>query len=352
MPEPILYLKAMGAAAVASAVIMLAVFAPTVLKPTIDRLRLPVGPALLNSAWLNVACLLATVCGVAVGCVVMSLRVAWPPASGLDRFLTIVVPAVLGVELIAGFERVPRSAAWLLRMGLAAAVPRVLLHGSVYLNGSPGGWSVWQSDTTLALSGILLAGVWGLMLRLSRRAHGTSIPLAFCLTTLCAGVTVMLAGYIKGGAAAFPMAASLATTTIMAGLIASRSSVPNQTGAPVRPGQPAMLGIGVVGSFSLLFIGCFFGRVSTGCALVILLAPLLCWVTELPRLRDLKPWIAGTLRLALVSIVLVVVLILAKRNFDRDMAPLLEKVQIPRRFTASVFTAGSRRFPAAGGLRG
>ena len=53
------------------------------------------------------------------------------------------------------------------------------------------------------------------------------------------------------------------------------------------------------------------------------LAPLLCWVTEIPLLRNRKPWIVGTVRLTLVAIPLVVVLVAAKRDFDRDMAPLL-----------------------------
>ncbi len=61
---------------------------------------------------------------------------------------------------------------------------------------------------------------------------------------------------------------------------------------------PAILGIGVVGLFGLLFIGRFFGRLSTGCALTMLLAPLLCWVTEMPLLRHRKPWLVGSLRLA------------------------------------------------------
>jgi hypothetical protein len=72
----------------------------------------------------------------------------------------------------------------------------------------------------------------------------------------------------------------------------------------------------------LLFIGRFFGQLSTGRALAILLAPLLCWITELPRLRRQNPWFVGSLRLVLVMIPLAVVLFLAKRDFDRDMAPL------------------------------
>ncbi|MBC8116905.1 MAG: hypothetical protein H7062_21120 [Candidatus Saccharimonas sp.] len=305
MPEPLLYLKAMGAAAIVSAMFVLAMVG----------MRRPA-----STAWLNSACVLGIGLGLAVGCYVLSLRLGWPPANGLDRFLTIVVPAVLGIELIAGFQCVPRWVAWFLRMSLAATIPRILLHGSIYLSGSGNDWTLWQIGTAQVLSGASLAGAWALLSWLSQRSPGVSILLALSLTTQCAGLTVMMAGYIKGGAVAFPLAATLVATTIGARLITKRS------GAPSNFGVSAILGIGVVGLFGLLFIGRVFGRLSTGCALVLLLAPLLCWVTETPLLRHRKPWLVGSLRLVLVAIPLVVVLAVAKRDFDRDMAPLLGKI--------------------------
>ena len=322
MPEPLLFLKAMGAAAIASAMFVLAM----------GRMGRRVSMKWLNPSWLNSTCVLAVGLGLAVGCVVLSLRWAWPPANGLDRFLTIVMPAVLGIELIAGFQSVPRRVAWFLRMSLTAAVPRILLHGSVYLthlHGSDNDWTPWQAGIALAMSAALLAGLWGLLSWLSHRSPGVSIPLALGLTTQCAGLTVMMAGYIKGGAVAFPLAATLVATTIAAGLIARRTgtpahfSVPTNSDIPTKGGAPALLGIGVVGLFGVLFIGRFFGRLSTGCALAMLLAPLLCWATEIPLLRPRKPWLVGSLRLVLVTILLAVVLALAKRDFDRHMAPLL-----------------------------
>jgi len=294
-----MYLKAMGAAAMVSAMFVLAM----------------AGVRRGSATWLNSACVLGMGLGLAFGYYVLSLRLAWPPVNGLDRFLTIVVPAALGIELIAGFQCVPRWVAWMLRMSLAATIPRILLHGSVYLSGSGNDWNLWQAGTALAVCGALLAGLWGLLSWLSQRSPGVSIPLALYLSAQCAGLTVMMAGYIKGGAAAFPLAATLVATTIAARQITKRS------------GAPAILGIGVVGLFSLLFIGRFFGRLSTGCALAMLLAPLLCWTTETPLLRHRKPWLVGSLRLVLVAIPLVVVLAVAKRDFDRDMAPLLGEVQ-------------------------
>ena len=302
MPDPLLYLKAMGAAAIASAMFVLAM----------GRVR----PS-ASTTWLNSACVLGIGLGLALGCDVLSLRLAWPPVNGLDRFFTIVVPAVLSIELIAGFQRVPPWAAWLLRMSLAAVVPRILLHGSVYLSGSGNDWTQWQAGTALTVCSAWLAASWGLLSWLSQRSPGVSIPFALHLSTLCAGLCVMMGGYIKGGAAAVPLAATLAATAIGARLITKR------TGASANFGALAILGIGVVGLFGLLFIGLFFGRISTGSALTMLLAPLLCWTTETPLLRHRKPWLVGSLRLALVAIPLMVVLALAKSNFDRKMAPLL-----------------------------
>lgn len=306
MPELLPYLKAMEAAAIVSAMCVLAMVGV--------RRR-------ASTAWLNSACVLGMGLGLAVGCYALPLRLTWPPVNGLDRFLTLVVPAALGIEWIAGFQRVPRRVAWFLRLSLAATIPRILLHGSVYLSGSGNDRTEWRVGTALAVCGALLAGVWVLLSWLSQRSPGVSIPLALCLTIQCAGLTVMMAGYIKGGAAAFLLAATLVATTIGGRLITKRF------GAPANFGTPAIVGTGVVGLFGVLFIGRFFGRLSTGCALVMLLAPLLCWVTEAPLLRSQKPWLVGSLRLGLIAIPLVVALALAKRDFDRNMAPLLGKVQ-------------------------
>ena len=317
MPDPMLYLKGMGAAAIVSAVFVL----------VLARVR---GAA--STTRINSACVLGIGFGLLLGCNVLSLRLAWPPMSALDRFLIIVVPAALTIELIAGFQRVPRGVAWLLRMSLAATIPRILLHGSVYLSGK-GDWTFWQAGLVLLVCSALLAVLWCLLSWLSQRSPGVSIPLSIILTIQCAGLTVMMAGYIKGGTAAFLFVASLLAATISAKLIAKRSSAPAPDVAPqtesarVNLIAPAILGIGVVSLCSLLCIGNFFGRLSTGSALVMLLAPLLCWVTEIPLLRNRKPWIVGSIRLILVAIPLVVVLVLAKRDFDRDMAPLLGWVQ-------------------------
>jgi hypothetical protein len=311
MPEPLLYLQAMGAAAVVSALLVL----------TLCGLQRPV-----TAARPNVAYVLAMGLGLAAGNFVLSLRWPWPPMNGLDRFLTIVVPAVLGIEFVAEFQAVPRWGAWFLRMSLAATAPRILLHGSTYLTGTDHDWPGWQALTALSICGGLLAGMWALMSWLSQRSPGMSIPLALGLAIQCTGLTVMMAGYLKGGAAAFPLAAALVATSIAGGLVTKRSD------------RASIIGIGVVGLFGLLFIGRFFGRLSTVSAVVLLLAPLLCWVSELPFLRCRSPWLVGSLRFLLVAMALAVVLAMAKRDFDREMAPLLGKAQGPHCRVTELFS--------------
>ena len=302
MPDPLLYLKATATAAIVSAVFVLAM----------AKSRRSLG-----DAWLNSAYVLGIGFGLYAGYHVLSWRLAWPPMNGLDRLLTVVLPAVLCIELVAEFLSVPRWLAWLSRLSLAAATSRILLHDSVYLTGTDGRWTSSQTASVLLVCGALLAGLWSLLSWLSRRSPGVSIPFALGMATQCAGVTVMMAGYIKGGAAAFPLTATLVAVSFAVWLVARRSE------APTKFDSAATVGIGVLGLFGLLFIGRFFGELSTERTLAMFLAPLLCWVTEIPLLRNRKPWIVGTVRLTLVAIPLVVVLVAAKRDFDRDMAPLL-----------------------------
>jgi hypothetical protein len=307
MPDPQLYLQAMLTAAIASAISVLAM----------ASLKRSAG-----MTWLNSACVVGIGVGLSAGYHVLALRLTWPPVSGLNRFLTIVIPAAVAIELAAGFESVPHWFAWSLRLGLAATIPRILLHNSVYLSDSDFTWPLWQASLILVGCGVLVAALWSLLTWLNQRSSGVSIPLALSLTIQCAGITIMLAGYIKGGAAAFPLAATLAATTGGTWLISKRS------GTSPRICNPAIIGIGVVGLSGLLLIGRFFGELSTTSALTMLLAPLLCWVTETPWLRNRKPWLVGLIRLVLVAIPLLWVLAEAKSDFDRDMAPLLTHASV------------------------
>lgn len=332
MPEPLLFLKAMGAAAIASAICILAM----------ARVRPGVG-----TTWLDSACVLGLALGLASGYGVLGFRWTWPPVNGLDRLLTLVVPATLGIELLAGFPGPPRNVAWLLRIGLAAATPRVLLHDSVYLGGTEHSWTTWQAGLVLAACGLLLAAAWMLLAWLGQRSGGVSIPISLGMAAQCTGVTVMMAGYLKGGSATFPLVGAVASSAIAGWLVTRRYG----TLEPFR--STALIGVGVVGLFGLLFIGRFFGRLSTEHALAMLVAPLLCWATELPPLRRLKPWFLASLRLLLVAIPLLIVLVLAKRGFDQNMAPLLRTPVSSRRARdGHPATSAYKRSGGQGPLRG
>jgi hypothetical protein len=292
MPDPILFLKAMAAAAGASAVITLA------LAPW----RKPAGAGRISAA-----AVLAIGLGLLAGYWVLNLLPNWPPAVALDRFFIVVLPAALGIELVAAIHGVPQAAAWLLRIVLVGATPRLLLHGSRYLADPAGETSIGQSLEYMALGGGLLLVVWGLLTWLSRRSPGVSLPVVLSETSLFSAITVMLSGYTSGGEAALPLAASLAAVASVLWLLS-------------RPeASVGTLGFGLVGLFGVLFLGRFFGELSTGRALAVFLAPLLCWLTEQPWLRKLKPWKVGAARIALVAIPLVIVVALAKRDFDRNM---------------------------------
>ncbi|MDB5384605.1 MAG: hypothetical protein JWM11_251, partial [Planctomycetaceae bacterium] len=152
---------------------------------------------------------------------------------------------------------------------------------------------------------------WYLLSWLSRRSPGARIPLGISLAIQSAGIVIMLAGYVTGGAAAIPLVAAVVGATLATTLLSRHSDL------------QGAIGIGLVGLFGLLFIGRFFGAVSTAAALTIMLAPLLCWLLEIPFLRRQNQWLVGICSLLLVAIPLVVVLILAKRDFDRHTAPLL-----------------------------
>lgn len=297
----------MGIAAATSAVVVLAMLS---LRRSISE------------SWLNVTCVFGIGLGLAAGYAVLALNLSWLPRSALDRWLMIVLPAVLGVELIAGFNHIPRVAAWILRISLSLATPRILLHGSVYLTSS-GDWTSLQAGTMVVVCGLGLALVWSLLSWLSRRSGGLSISLSLCLAIQCSGVIVMSAGYIKGGAAAIPLVGVILAVSIALRVVtkyaAHRVEIDKLDGFVAT----GIIGVGVVSLFSLLFIGRFFGGISTGPALTMLLAPLLCWATELSTLRNRKPWFVGSVRLALVATPLLVVLIAAKRDFDREMSPLL-----------------------------
>jgi hypothetical protein len=294
MPDPIACLLAVLAAAAASAAVVLTLGWP-------GRRASP--------ARITTACVVGIGAGMVAGYAVLKFEPEWPPASGLDRFLTIILPAVIGIELLATVPRLPRGLAVLLRASLAISAARILLHGSVYLRGAPDE-PTWRAAGVLALATALLAAEWVLLVWLSQRATGVSLTLALAESLLCGGVAVMLAGYLGGGQAALPPAAALSGAALASAAIG-------------REAGPPAVGVGVVALFGILFLGCFFGALPTGQALAVFLAPLACWAAEHRTLAGQTAWRKLILRLGLVAVPLVVVLLLAKRHFEREFRPLM-----------------------------
>lgn len=264
-----------------------------------------------NQAAVEATGISACTSGIVAGYAVLGLHPAWPPASALDRLLTAVLPAVIGVELLDTAPWISVRIKTALRFVLALAMVRVLLHGSVHLVLRDGGVDVLVTTTWLVVGGLAIATFWHLMLLFHRRSSNAPLPLALALAIASGGAATLLAGYVRGGEAALPLAAALAAT----GLASLALKCPDA--------GEGLIGIGVVGLAGLLIVGHFFGRLTTGRACVIFAAPLMCWIVELPLFRSLNPWQAVALRLAFVVLPLVVVLLLATLDFRRELQQLL-----------------------------
>ena len=309
MPDPILYLKAFLAVVVASAIVLLAL--RLVVRRSTDSLAAAAG-------------VLAISAGLVVGYDVLFFTWTWSPANALNRFLMIVLPATLIVELLTAVFHsglYSRSLMIVLRLTLYACAGWILLHDSVYLSGvgrdNTDAWTLTQTIAILCggFSGLIV--VWSLLRRLSRRSASCSITLSLAMAVLCTGLATMMAGYIKGGVAAIPLTATLLGIALVSPVLT------NGLGDSGEPYLQGTIGIGVIGLFSLLCIGHFFGQLNGLHAIVIFLTPLLCWISELPGLVSTPPLQKFSIRLIAVTIPLAAVLFVAKRDFDQKMAPLL-----------------------------
>jgi hypothetical protein len=233
----------------------------------------------------------------------------WPPRDGAERLLALILPAVLLVELLAALPPVPRWLAWALRLAVAAATAPVLLYKSIFLTGTgPATWSSVEAVAILGGLGAALAGVWALLGLLLRLAPGRSLPLALSVVSAATGAAIMLSGDFTDGRLGLPLAAALA------GAAAASLTV---RGAP---GASAGLGVGLVGLFALLVIGRFFAGLTTEHAILLGLAPLLCWLPELPYVRRVPLWARGLARLALVAAPLALVVAQAQQQFVKNSA--------------------------------
>src|SRR5262249_3222872 len=111
MPDPVLILKAMAAAALTAAAVFLLCAWPW-------RTSRP--------AWPSAGGVLGAGIGFFIGCWLLGLGLHWPPGEDQDRLLLILFPMLVGVELVAALAgRFP----WLiglLRVLVAVSAARVL----------------------------------------------------------------------------------------------------------------------------------------------------------------------------------------------------------------------------------
>ncbi len=295
MPDPMLIMIAMGVSVVVSAVSL----------AIIGLGYRPVRASLCDAGWT-----LGIGLGFFVGCWVLGIRPHWRPREDLDRLLVVVLPAVIVVELMGAFPRVPRWLVWLFRLGLVAGSARVLLHGTSYIADLTGpGTSEWSPSLAWLILGGLAAlegAVWVSLSLLGQRAPGPSLSICLAITIAGAAVTVMLSGYATGGQTGLPLAAAVIGATAML-LILTRAS---------RGVGPS--GIAVVGLFSLLIIGRFFGELGSVHTLALFCVPLLAWLPELPRLNRLPTWARGVIRVVVVGVAVTVILVRAQTKFDHD----------------------------------
>ena len=297
MPDPVVILKAAAAAAaLAAGILLLGGWrwrAPHAVR-TAAAAALAVGAGFFAGAWL------------------LDFRFHFPPSEDQDRLLFVLVPAAVGVEIMAAALRRAAWMGWVLRLALAAVAARIILHDSSYITDLAGpGSREWPlGQTWLILLGLAgaLAATWALLSLLLARSSAWSVPATLALVAACAAVTIMLSGYASGGQLGFPLAAALGGAAV-ASLVIGRN-----------PDLRGVLGVGLVTLFALLLAGRFFGKLTTVNAALLFAAPLLGWLPELPYVRRLGPRTRGSMRVVLAAVPLLLALILANQKSEADAA--------------------------------
>lgn len=291
MPDPLLLLKALAVALGASA-----------LAGAVGR-RVSGGRP---SGWVWS---LAIGTGAYLGLAVLGIRPRWPIREDQHRLLGLVLPAILLIEAAGDLIRPPRWLARLGRLASSLAVAPALLYGSVYVAdlAGPGSaeWSPARRWLIFAGLGLALFGVWSCLAWTQRRPESASqTRLALAIAIGGAGLTVMLSGYASGGLIGLALAAAI----VGAGVLFRGDD----------RGAAAGVGVGAIGLFGVLCIGCFFGRLRADAAVVLLLSPLSALVFDGPLPFPLgRRWRAAA-GLALVGCVVGLVVVVAALRFAAD----------------------------------
>jgi len=257
----------------------------------------------LGAGW---AWSLAVGLGFYLGLAILGVRPRWPIREDQDRFLELLLPAILAVEAVRRLQF-----SW--RLVMATAVAPAILHGSSYVVdlAGPGSaeWSPFWRWLIFGGLGLTIAGNWsGLAWIQSRAGSAVRVPLAQAMALLGSGLAVMLSGYASGGLTVLPLAAAIFGASI----------------APAfRGGDPDTApGVGLIGLAGVLMMGTFFGRLRTTEAVVLFLAPLLAGIPEIPPLARLSPRFRTVLGVVLTACAVAAATATTWRRFAADAAGL------------------------------
>ena len=150
------------------------------------------------------------------------------------------------------------------------------------------------------------------------------------LALVVAGLSIAMAGWLKGGLVALPLAGALAGALAAewGGSRAAGGILGRDVGGHAPSGLPGLTGAGLVALFGLVVVGRCFGRLGSAAALLILLVPLVAVVPAaigrgLPGSAAGRLLCSASYRIFLAVVPLVIVLWGAKADFDTRLGRLL-----------------------------
>lgn len=287
MPDPIVMLKAIAVAVVTSwAIIWIA-----------GRFAGRIGSRLGSSLGVGL--------GILAGARMLGLISRIPPQDALDRFLLLLIPAVVLTDSITQ-DRIRV----VLRLIVAACVTPLIVYHTVYVTDlvGPGSrqWSPGLTAVLYTISALALFLAWTAVTR-SATQSGRSMAVAVSGIAAGAALTVMLSGYASGGQLGLPLAASAGVLLIVGG------RHPNSG-----------LGVVAVGLFGLLVVSRLFAGLTTLNAVLLFSSMLLACLPDLAanlpvRMRP-GPRLRTTLRVILPLVTVAGTLFLAQHKFTQDSA--------------------------------
>jgi hypothetical protein len=317
MPEPLLLVQAIVLAAVLAGIVQLLAWwivgavGAAVLPKNAERQQ--TRSCRLAQTRVAVGGALGIGIGFVAGAWTLGQWPHWPPVEDRDRFLAVLLPVAIFVECLAALPSRRRWLAWGMRLVLSAATAPMLLYATTYVVELAGSGSrEWTNrEMTAWLMGMAaaLAVVWMAAIRLLRTNSGRLLPFALAITAGAAGVTIMLSGYLTGGELGLPLAGAIGGAALAA------------LGLRMLKCNEGALSVGIVGLFSLLVMGRFFGALTTLHGGILLAASLLVCLPELMPRKRLSSWLQGMLAIAIFVISIAFVVMQAREKFVQSSAP-------------------------------